>query len=132
SILKDLKQVVVIVRDLEKTVEDYHYLFEVQPSPIAEVAYGLRGASIPIGAGETFLELVSPSDPTSPGARYLERRGQGLYLLGLEVYDWESAVQHVQDRGGVITQTAHREHVPTAWVHPKSTGGVFIQLSQAR
>ena len=131
-IFKELKSVVVMVADFKKAAEDYHRLFQVQPSPPVDLAHGLRGVSIPIGAGETVLELVSPIDSTSAGARFLERRGQGLYLLALDVFDLDSAVRHIQDGGGVITSTDQGADGATAWVHPKSTSGVLIQLSQAR
>ena len=83
--------------------------------------------------GPLTLELLEPRSPDHTVARFLERRGEGLHHVGLAVDDLEAALEQCR-RGGVrlIDEAprpgAHGTHV--AFLHPKSLGGVLLELCQ--
>ena len=130
-IVRNIRQVAILVNDLDQAVEDFNRMFGITPSRQAELtAFGLKAAYIPFGDGETVIEFLQPIRPDSAGARFLAERGEGPYLLIFEVYDFEKAVEQVQANGGRITQANRQGEFHSAWVHPLSTGGVFVQLSK--
>jgi LAO/AO transport system kinase len=83
--------------------------------------------------GESALELLEPTAPESPIAKYLEKRGPGLHHVCLEVADVAAMLAKLKAAGvRLVNETplpgAHGCLV--AFVHPASTGGVLLELSQ--
>jgi methylmalonyl-CoA/ethylmalonyl-CoA epimerase len=92
---------------------------------------GVKVAFLPVG--DTRLELLEPTGPDSPIARHLEKRGPGLHHLCVRVDDIEAAMRRLADAGYRLLSDepqpgAHGCRV--CFVHPKSTGGVLLELSQ--
>ena len=93
---------------------------------------GVRVAFLPVG--DSRLELLEPTGPNTPIARHLERRGPGLHHVCLRVPDIRAAMARLADQGHTLLSEepqlgAHGCLV--CFVHPKSTGGVLLELSQA-
>ena len=92
---------------------------------------GVRVALLPVG--DSRLELLEPTGPDSPIARHLERRGPGLHHICLRVPDIRAAMATLAEQGRTLLS---EEPQPGAdgclvcFVHPKSTGGVLLELSQ--
>lgn len=85
------------------------------------------------GVGDTRLELLEPTSPDSPIARHLERRGPGLHHLCFEVEDIEASMAHLRQEGYRLlseTPQAGAHGCRVCFLHPKSSGGVLIELSQ--
>ncbi len=92
---------------------------------------GVRVTMLP--AGETRIELLEPDG--SPGAvrQFLEKRGPGIHHACLSVRDIEATLARLRDLGVVIVGEAPRRGAGgklVAFIHPKSTGGVLLELSQ--
>lgn len=92
---------------------------------------GVRVAFLPVG--DTRIELLEPTGPESPIARHLEKRGPGMHHLCVRVDDIEAAMRRLADAGYRLLSDepqpgAHGCRV--CFVHPKSTGGVLLELSQ--
>lgn len=84
--------------------------------------------------GGVTLELLEPRSPEHTVAKFLDRRGEGLHHVSLEVKDMEAALARCRESGvRLIDETprggAHGSRV--AFLHPKSLGGVLIELCQA-
>lgn len=92
---------------------------------------GVRVAFLPVG--DSRLELLEPTGPDSPIVRHLERRGPGLHHICLRVPDIRAAMENLSEQGRTLLS---EEPQPGAdgclvcFVHPKSTGGVLLELSQ--
>jgi len=91
----------------------------------------VRVAFLPVG--DSRIELLEPTDDTSPIARHLERRGAGLHHICLRVPDIRAAMAQLSEEGYRLLseeplQGAHDCLV--CFVHPKSAGGVLIEISQ--
>jgi methylmalonyl-CoA/ethylmalonyl-CoA epimerase len=86
-------------------------------------------AFLPVGDSE--IELLQPTDPESGVAKYLAKRGPGMHHLCLEVDDVEATLERLRSAGiPLITETAKVNHEGKkyAFVHPKGTGGVLVEL----
>lgn len=86
-----------------------------------------------LAAGDSLVELLEPADPASPIARYLEKRGPGIHHLCLAVDDLDDMLQRCRDAGlRLIDEVPRRgaEGKRIAFLHPKSTGGILIELSE--
>jgi methylmalonyl-CoA/ethylmalonyl-CoA epimerase len=125
--LKDIRQVAVIVEDLEESIALYRRILGMEVCHREElVAYGLKNAVLPAGEG-TFVELLTPTRGDSAGARFLERRGQGMYLLILETDRYDELLAHLGAEGVRITGESVTPH-RSAFVHPGAVNGVFMEI----
>ena len=84
-----------------------------------------------VGSGATKLELVEPLAPDTPVGRFLAKRGQGIHHIAYRVTDLAATLERLADAGfELIDRTpragAHGRLV--AFVHPRSTAGVLIEL----
>jgi methylmalonyl-CoA/ethylmalonyl-CoA epimerase len=88
-------------------------------------------AFLPVGASQ--LELIQPTSTDSGVAKYLAKRGSGIHHLCLAVDDIHAALAQLAAHGvELINDTPRTRHDGTqyAFVHPKSTGGVLVELYQ--
>lgn len=79
------------------------------------------------------IELLEPSGPDTPIGKFLSKRGEGIQQLCLSVDNLEQMISHLIENGiKMIDETprkgAHNSII--AFVHPKSTGGVLVELKQ--
>jgi methylmalonyl-CoA/ethylmalonyl-CoA epimerase len=84
-------------------------------------------------AGSQRIELVEPASPDSPITKFLEKTGGGIHHLAWSVRDVAAAISHLKSHGVRMIDEAPRPgaHGTTiAFVHPKSTGGVLMELVQ--
>lgn len=87
-----------------------------------------------IGEGAGRLELLEPTRPDSAIAKFLDRRGQGLHHIAYRVPDIEAALARLAADGIELIDRVARPgaggHL-VAFLHPRSTGGVLVELVQA-
>lgn len=92
---------------------------------------GVRVASFSLG--ESSVELLEPLNPGSPVGRFLDRKGEGIHHICFEVADLDKTLELLKKKGvPFVDETprigAHGHRV--AFLHPKGTGGVLIELSE--
>lgn len=88
-----------------------------------------------LGSQAGRIELLAPTRPDSPVARFLERRGPGMHHLCYRVPDIARALQEHHAAGYELIDAAARPGAhghQVAFLHPRSTGGVLIELLEAR
>src|SRR5262249_39174500 len=87
-------------------------------------------AFLPIG--ESHLELLEPTDPTSTIAKFLEKRS-GLHHVCVVVDDLEASLARLRERGVALIDEKPRVGAGgcrVAFVHPKAAGGVLLELKE--
>lgn len=92
----------------------------------------VRTAILPVG--ESKIELLESTDPEGPLARHIEKFGEGIHHLALEVADIEEALSKVAQSGIPLIDEAPRRGVGgthIAFLHPKGTGRVLLELVQS-
>ncbi|NLS79725.1 MAG: methylmalonyl-CoA epimerase [Chloroflexi bacterium] len=90
---------------------------------------GVKVAFLP--TGESELELLEPLSEASPVAKFLEKRGEGIHHICLEVADIEAALSQLAAQGAELIDKAPRrgaEGKRVAFIHPRSAHGVLIEL----
>lgn len=124
----------IAVRNMQEGIDLYTSMFglQVMQPPGNASQYGFRACRL--GNGEDpFIELLEPTEENAAIARFLRSRGEGVYLVSLQVNDLKQAVRQVRSAGGIVTGLGHEEEpgpdTKVVWVHPSSTKGVFIELS---
>jgi methylmalonyl-CoA/ethylmalonyl-CoA epimerase len=121
----------IAVPSLAEAIAAYEALgFQVESMDEVETEK-VRIAFLPVG--ESRLELLEPTDPTSVIARFLEKRS-GLHHVSLVVEDLDETLAEMRRRGvRLLDETprpgAHGSRV--AFVHPRSAGGVLLELVEA-
>jgi methylmalonyl-CoA epimerase len=122
--------IAVAVPSIRQALPLYELLTGASGSDPEEIASdGVRVAFIGEGAGR--LELVEPAAETSAVSRFLARRGPGLHHIAYRVPDLAATLDSLAERGiQLIDRTpragAHGRRV--AFLHPRSTNGVLIEL----
>lgn len=92
-----------------------------------------RTAIIPVG--DIKIELLEATDSESPIAKHIERRGEGLHHLAFEVDNIESALAELKNKEiRLIDEQPRRgvEDTSIAFLHPKATGGVLLEVVQKK
>lgn len=92
---------------------------------------GVRIASFKIG--ESIIELTQPSRPDSPIAKFIEKRGEGIHHIALEVDNVASELSRLKAEGIQLIDESPKpgaHEMQIAFLHPKSTGGVLVELCQ--
>ncbi len=123
--LGDVIELSVVVKDLEAAAKRFESLYGLKVHSRSESEeFGFKNAILPLGKGH--IELLQPTDPTKAAGRYLEKHGEGVYLVGFDVEDVPSKVQKLRDKGVRVAQPG--PETPIAWVHPSESHGVFVEL----
>lgn len=130
--IKRIDHVAIVVEHLELALGFYRDILGIAPSRVIDFPReGVKIAFLPLGGPNgSEIELLEPTDPTSGVARFLEKRGQGLHHICLEVPDIESALSELRASGAQVLDDTPR---PTAegrgiFLHPKGTSGVLLEL----
>ena len=121
--LGDVIELSVVVRDLDEAAERYTKLFGLTVHHRGESKeFGFKNAILPTGIGH--IELLQPTDPTKAVGRFLEKNGEGVYLVGFECKDIPGAVAKLRADG--VRVDSPKDDI--AWVHPRQTHGLFVEL----
>ncbi|HVS14624.1 MAG TPA: methylmalonyl-CoA epimerase [Thermoanaerobaculia bacterium] len=118
-----------------RSIEEARGLWEALGLHVEEIEEvpqeGVRVAIIPCGGAR--IELLEPTSPDSPVARFLERRGPGIHHLCLGSTDVRADDARLREGGFAVLRdqpTRGAGGAQVQFVHPKSTGGVLLELSQ--
>ena len=127
-----IHNVVIAVKNVEEAAKVYSDNFGLQVSKSANRPdLGLRNALLPIG--DATIEFIEPLDPQQgPISKFLQSRGEGLYMIELEVESIDSAIQSFSEKGVRLlgADPESRAKGSLVFIHPQSAKGVLIQLVQ--
>jgi methylmalonyl-CoA/ethylmalonyl-CoA epimerase len=131
-LLTEIDHVAIAVNDLEAAIAFYRdtYGAEVTHREVVE-SDGVEEALIKVA--DSYIQLLTPTRPDSPVAKYLERKGEGLHHVGYRVADCGEALEAVKAQGGRVIDEAPRpgsRGTTVAFVHPKGAFGTLIELVQ--
>ena len=130
--LHKINHIGIAVQSLEATIPFYRDALSMPFKGIEEVAeQKVRVAMLQVG--ESLIELLEPTSPESPIARFLEKNGPGIHHIAYEVADIEAAIAQMLASGARMIDEqprigAHATRI--AFVHPKSSGGVLTELCE--
>ena len=129
--LKRVDHVGIAVKNLDESVQFYESLgfkatgYEVVAEQKVKVAF--------LPCGDSELELLESTEPDGPIARFIEKNGPGIQHIAIRVDDIDKALEELKEKGvRLIDQTPRygAGGARIAFVHPKATGGVLLELTQ--
>ena len=126
---KHLNHVAIVVSDIDASLRLYCELFGLQSTEVENVAdQGVRATLVQVGG--SHLELIQPTGPDSGVARFIERRGEGLHHICLEVQDLRQTLDRLAAAGVELVDHSPREGLAgmIAFLHPRAAGGVLVEL----
>lgn len=122
----------VAVRSLDRTLEFYRDALGIEPSHRTEVDHEhVEVAVLPIGGGR--IELLRATSQDSVIDRFIERHGEGLHHVAVQVDDLDAAVERLKRSGSRLVGEKIQigaEGYRYIFVHPASTGGILLELVQ--
>lgn len=128
----NLEHVGIAVNKIDQTLPIYTQTLGLKLKAIRESKHNRIKAAI-LTTGNTAIELIEPLDKESPIARFLEKRGQGVHHLAFAVDNIEQALQQLRNQEITLIDEKPRSGIEggkIAFIHPKSTGDVLIELCE--
>ncbi|BAT72148.1 methylmalonyl-CoA epimerase [Thermosulfidibacter takaii ABI70S6] len=129
--LKKVNHIGIAVKSIDEAKKLYELMglkvegYEVVEEQKVKVAF--------IQVGETRIELLEATSDDSPVAKFIEKRGEGIHHIAFEVDDIEQALKVLKENGIKLIDEKPRKgahNTKIAFVHPKSTNGVLMEICQ--
>jgi len=127
-----IEHIGIAVKDLETSNALFTKLFGVDHYKVEEVVNeGVKTSFFK--AGPNKIELLEATNPESPIAKFIEKKGEGIHHIAFAVTDIISEIARLKSEGFVIlneTPKKGADNKLVAFIHPKSSNGVLIELCQ--
>lgn len=127
-----LDHVAIVVEDLDAAIRIYRDVLGLELVEVEEIAAQQVRTAI-FGHGMGRIELISPTVKNSGVARFLEKRGEGLHHICIEVEDIEAALEALRAQAAPLIDSSPKPGAGgarVAFVHPKGVHGVLLELRQ--
>ena len=124
----------IAVKDLEKAMEFYRDQIglEFKGTEVVE-EQKVKVAFFPVG--ESKIELLESTEPDGPVGKFVEKKGEGVHHLSFRVSNIEEKLQQLKEQGVALIDEKPRYGAGgarIAFLHPKSTGGVLVELCERK
>jgi methylmalonyl-CoA/ethylmalonyl-CoA epimerase len=129
--IKGIYGVNIAVHDLAKATENYERAFGIKSQPVGEAGFafpGLLGSAFELNG--FHLNLIASKDKNTSVARFLEQKGEGVFLLSVEVTEIDSAVERFREKGfnPLLEPSAKGLFGAVNFLHPKQLNGVQLEI----
>lgn len=119
----------IVVRDIQEALKVYETALGLPLADVVEVPdQKVEVAFLPVG--ESNVELVQPTTGDTGIAKFLDKRGEGIHHICIQVGDIEAALAQLKAHGVQLIDEEPRQgaHGRVAFIHPKAMHGVLIEL----
>ncbi|MDD3629591.1 MAG: methylmalonyl-CoA epimerase [Bacteroidales bacterium] len=127
-----IEHIGIAVKNLDESIEKYEKLFNIKCYAIEEVKdQKVKTAFFKIG--QTKIELLEGTDPESAISKFIEKRGEGVQHIAFAVKNIDDVLEELKNKNVQLIDEKPRsgaEGLSIAFLHPKSTGGVLIELCE--
>ncbi len=130
--MRKIEHIGIAVKDLDVSNALFEKLFGA-PAYKAEVVESEGVTTSFFLNGPNKIELLAATNPNSPIAKFIEKKGEGIHHIAFDVEDIVSEIVRLQQEGFVVlneTPKKGADNKLVAFLHPKSTNGVLIELCQ--
>lgn len=130
--MKKIEHIGIAVRNLEVSNKLFTKIFNKEPYKM-EVVESEGVSTSFFMTGENKIELLEATNPDSPIAKFIEKKGEGIHHIAFDVEDIVAEMKRLEAEGFVLL---NKEPKPGAdnklvcFLHPKGTNGVLIELCQ--
>jgi len=130
--MNKIEHIGIAVNNLSEANDLYEKLLDVAPYKTEEVeSEGVKTSFFK--CGESKIELLEATNESSPIAKFVEKRGEGIHHLAFAVEDIEAEIKRLTSQGFVLlneTPKKGADNKLVAFLHPKSAHGVLVELCQ--
>jgi methylmalonyl-CoA/ethylmalonyl-CoA epimerase len=130
--MRKIEHIGIAVKDLEVSNSVFEKLFGAPAYKQEAVeSEGVRTSFFMNGPNK--IELLEATNPESPIAKFIEKKGEGIHHIAFDVADIVAEIKRLQQEGFVVlneTPKKGADNKLVAFLHPKSTNGVLIELCQ--
>ena len=130
--MRKIEHIGIAVKDLEASNALFENLFGAPAYKMEEVgSEGVRTSFFKSGPNK--IELLEATRPDSPIAKYLEKKGEGIHHIAFEVEDIHSEIARLKGEGFIVlneTPKKGADNKLVAFLHPKTSNGVLVELCQ--
>jgi methylmalonyl-CoA/ethylmalonyl-CoA epimerase len=130
--MNKIEHIGIAVKDLEKSNLLYAKLFGEPHYKIEEVKSESVKTSF-FKVGNNKIELLEATDDNSAIAKFIDRKGEGIHHIAFDVDDIEKEIERLKSEGFIVineTPKKGADNKLVAFLHPKSSNGVLIELCQ--
>ena len=130
--MRKIEHIGIAVRDLEVSNLVFEKLFGA-PAYKSELVESEGVNTSFFMNGPNKIELLAATNPESPIAKFLEKKGEGIHHIAFDVADIVSEIARLQEEGFIVLNQVPKrgaDNKLVAFLHPKSTNGVLIELCQ--
>ena len=130
--MRKIEHIGIAVRSLEVSDKIFTKIFNKAPYK-KEVVESEGVSTSFFMTGENKIELLEATNPDSPIAKFIEKKGEGIHHIAFDVEDIVAEMKRLEEEGFVLL---NKEPKPGAdnklvcFLHPKGTNGVLIELCQ--
>ena len=132
--IKKIEHLGIAVKDINASNDLFTKLFGKQPYKLEEVeSEGVKTSFFMIG--ESKIELLEATNSDSAIAKFIEKKGEGIHHIAFEVDDIDAEIARLKNEGFELIHTTPKDGADNkriAFLHPKSTNGVLIELCQEK
>lgn len=130
--MKKIEHIGIAVKDIESSNSVFASLFGEAHYKIEEVlSEGVKTSFFMCGPNK--IELLEATNPDSPIAKFIEKKGEGIHHIAFAVDDIYAEIERLKSEGFIVLNETPKEGADNkliAFLHPKSTNGVLIELCQ--
>ncbi|WP_269685941.1 methylmalonyl-CoA epimerase [Flavobacterium lacustre] len=130
--MKKIEHIGIAVKDLDVSNELFEKLFGAPAYKFEEVqSEGVITSFFHNGPNK--IELLAATNPESPIAKFIEKKGEGIHHIAFAVEDIVSEIKRLKNEGFIVLNEEPKigaDNKLVAFLHPKSTNGVLIELCQ--
>ena len=129
--IKRVDHVAIAVNNLDEGLKTFESLLGVKASRIEEIPEQKVKAAM-LMLGDVEIELIEPTSADTGVAKFLEKKGEGVHHICLEVDDVDKELESMAARGVALIDKQGRKGMAgkIGFLHPRSTQGVLIELAQ--
>lgn len=132
--MRKIEHLGIAVKNMEEAIPVYEKLLNTECYKIEEVeSEGVKTAFFKIGASK--IELLEATNPESPIAKYIDKKGPGMHHIAYDVEDIYVEIDRLKKEGFELIQASPKNGADNkliAFLHPKSTAGTLVELCQER
>ena len=130
--MNKIEHIGIAVKDIEKSNELFAKLFgESHYKTEAVESEGVKTSFFKMG--ESKIELLEATTPDSPIAKFIEKKGEGIHQIAFDVTNIEEEIDRLKNEGFIVlndTPKRGADNKLVAFLHPKSTNGILVELCQ--
>lgn len=130
--MRKIEHIGIAVKDLEVSNSIFEKLFGAPPYK-SEAVESEGVLTSFFQSGPNKIELLVATHPESPIAKFIEKKGEGIHHIAFDVEDIHAEIKRLQSEGFVVLNEVPKKGADNklvAFLHPKSTNGVLIELCQ--